>query len=338
MAVSAAAGVIQRALLALLVDGEVHSGERLADELGVSRAAVWKGIERLRADGIEVEAQPRRGYRLPYAVELLDADRIRAALGVPRRGALRTLEVLFEVDSTNTRLLGRAPPPPGSADVCLAELQQAGRGRRGRPWIAPFGASLAMSVGWSFRDAPRALPALSLAVGVAVSRGLARVGAHGIGLKWPNDIWLGERKVSGILIDLRAEADGPAFVVIGIGINVALSAAARAAIEASGVKAAAVADACDAAPSRNATAGAVLDELLSMLGEFERNGFAPFQPAWTALDVLRGRTAVVLIGDERLVGTAQGIDRDGALKMDIGGIERRFVSGEVSLRPAGDSV
>ena len=338
MAVSSAGGVISRALAARIADGRIHSGERLAEDLGVSRTAVWKAIERLRADGIEVEAHARRGYRLPAPVELLDGVRIRANIGESRQAMLRTLDVLFDVDSTNARLLERGPPPQHAADACLAELQHAGRGRRGRRWIAPFGAGLAMSASWSFHDAPRALPALSLAVGVAASRGLARAGAHGVGLKWPNDLWFDDCKVGGILIDLRAEADGPAFVVIGIGINVALSAAARTAIEASGVKAGAAADACTAAPSRNEIAGAVLDELLIMLSEFETEGFAPFHPAWSALDVMRGRTAAVSNGTERVVGTARGIDENGALQIEIGGSVRRFVAGEVSLRPAGDAV
>jgi hypothetical protein len=119
------------------------------------------------------------------------------------------LEIVFEVDSTNSRLLAASPPPYGAAHVCICELQSAGRGRRGRRWIAPFGASVAMSLAWAFRDAARDLPALSLAVGVAVARALARVGAQGVRLKWPNDLWFEDRKIGGVLIDLRAEAGGP---------------------------------------------------------------------------------------------------------------------------------
>jgi BirA family biotin operon repressor/biotin-[acetyl-CoA-carboxylase] ligase len=177
---------------------------------------------------------------------------------------LRTLDLEFEVDSTNTRLLAAPPPPLGRAVACICELQHAGRGRRGRRWIVPFGAGIALSVAWTFSDGG-ALSALSLAVGVAVSRALVRAGAHGVTLKWPNDIWLRDRKLGGVLIELRAEASGPAHVVIGVGINIDLPAAARREIEASGVRVAAVADACTAAPSRNVVAGAILDELLSML-------------------------------------------------------------------------
>ncbi len=319
-------------LLVLLADGRLHSGQWLAKELAVSRAAVWKGVERLRGLGVPVLALARRGYRLTSPVEMLDAQRIRAAVNPRRLEQLRGLELLFEVDSTNTRLLGMAPPPAGRADACLGELQHAGRGRRGRRWIAPFGAGVALSVAWTFRDGAGALAALSLAVGVAVARALGRAGAQGVALKWPNDIWFEDRKIGGVLIELRAEAGGPAHVVIGVGVNVALTVEARREIEAGGDVVAAVADACGAAPSRNLLVGAILDELLSMLGEFEREGFAAFREAWTALDALGGRPVRVLLADDAVCGRARGVDRDGALLLETENGVRRFVSGEASLR------
>lgn len=339
MAVSIPGGVKASgsgALLVLLADGRLHSGAALARELGVSRAAVWKGIERLRLRGIEIEAFPRRGYRLPQAVELLDPECIRAAL----RGSARPLrlELLFDVDSTNTRLLAALPPPRGAAHVVVSELQHAGRGRRGRQWIAPFGGSLALSLGWSFADASRAGPALSLCVGVAVARALARAGAQGIRLKWPNDLWYRDRKIGGVLLELRAEASGPAYVVIGIGINVALDRTMREQIEATGVQVAAVADACCTMPSRNFIAGAIIDELLSMLADYERVGFATCREAWAALDGLRDRPAQVLMSDCRIRGTARGVNAAGALRLETAGRIQEFVSGEASLRLVGDDI
>jgi BirA family biotin operon repressor/biotin-[acetyl-CoA-carboxylase] ligase len=334
MAVSLPGGLTP-SLLMLLTDGRMHSGERLAQALGVSRAAVWKGIERLRLQGIDVEAVPRCGYRLPDPVELLEERAIRAAVAGDRAHRLRSLSLLFDVDSTNTRLLALGPPPPGCADVIMSELQHAGRGRRGRPWVAPFGGSIALSLNWSFTDASRANPCLSLCVGVAIARALQRSGAAGIGLKWPNDIWFDDRKMGGILIEVRAEAGGPAHVVIGVGLNVRLSPGMRAQIEASGVKAAAVADACSAPPSRNFIAGAIIDALLSMLAEFERDGFSGFREAWTALDALRDRPAQVLMGEAVICGTARGVDAHGALRLERDGRVQEFVSGEVSLRGVG---
>jgi BirA family biotin operon repressor/biotin-[acetyl-CoA-carboxylase] ligase len=332
MAISLASGIEHPRLLVLLADGEVHSGEWLAAELRQTRAAVWKGVERLRAIGIEVQALARRGYRLAKPVELLDARRICAELAAPREPHLHSLELLFEVGSTNTRLLGSAPPPASTADVCIAELQHAGRGRLGRRWIAPFGGGIAMSLGWTCSDVVRTLPALSLGVGVAVARALARAGAEGILLKWPNDIWFEDRKLGGVLIELRAEAGGPAHVVIGVGVNVSLTQEARREIQASGVAAAAVTDACEQPPSRNLTAGAILDELLSMLLQYERFGFAAFRDAWTALDGLNGRPVKVAVGETEVLGIARGVDSDGALLLETGGSLQRFVSGEASLR------
>ena len=335
MAVSLAGSLTSPSLLMLLTDGRVHSGERLAQALGVSRAAVWKGIERLRLQGIDIEAVARRGYRLPEPVELLEERAIRAAIAGDRLDRLRSLSLPFEVDSTNTRLLALGPPPLGCTDVAISELQHAGRGRRGRPWLAPFGGSIALSLSWSFTDASRANPCLSLCVGVAIARALQRSGAAGIGLKWPNDIWFDDRKVGGILIELRAEASGPAHVVIGVGLNVRLSPEMRAQIEASGVKAAAVADACSAPPSRNFIAGAIIDALLSMLADFERDGFSGFREAWTALDALRDRPVQVLMGEAVICGTARGTDAHGALRLERDGRLQEFVSGEVSLRGVG---
>jgi BirA family biotin operon repressor/biotin-[acetyl-CoA-carboxylase] ligase len=334
MAVPIARGIKTPPLLALLADGELHSGSWLAGELRQTRATVCKGVERLRSLGIEVQAVAHQGYRLANGVELLDARRLGAELGAQHQSCLRQLELLFEVDSTNTRLLGAAPPPPGSAEVCMSELQHAGRGRLGRRWIAPFGAGVSMSLSWTFNNAASMLSALSLGVGVAVSRALTRAGAEGIVLKWPNDIWFRDRKVGGVLIESRAAAGGTAHVVIGVGINVSLPALARQQIEASGAYVAAVADACVKPPSRNLVAGAILDELLSMLVQYERFGFAAFRDAWLALDALHGRQAKVVVGDKATPGIARGVDGDGALLLETGDGMQRFVSGEASLHLA----
>jgi BirA family biotin operon repressor/biotin-[acetyl-CoA-carboxylase] ligase len=316
----------------LLADAGTRSGAWLARELGTSRGEIARLVRRLREAGIDIGATGGRGYRLALPVELLDAGRIRSGLDEKMRQDIHRLDVLFEVDSTNTRLLGLAPPPPRRANVCSSELQSAGRGRRGRPWITPFGGGLALSLGWSFADAAMVSPTLSLAVGVAISRALCRLGAKYVRLKWPNDIWLGDRKMGGVLVELRTEAGGPAHVVIGIGLNVSLSADQRRTIEAEGVRIATVSDACPAGVSRNVLAATLLEELLSMLGEFERSGFAAFRQEWLTLDALAGREARVLAGEDSVEGTARGVDSEGALLLEVKGRLQRHVSGEASLR------
>jgi BirA family transcriptional regulator, biotin operon repressor / biotin---[acetyl-CoA-carboxylase] ligase len=340
MAVPLQDRVEDAALIARLADGKVHSGTELLRTIGAGRNRLTHAIRRLRALGADIESLPGRGYRLPAPVELLEPARIRAMLGA---GAARIerLDVLFEVDSTNTRLLTSPPPPVSRAQALLCEIQSAGRGRRGRVWSSPFGSSLALSLGWSFREARHAAPSLSLAVGVAIVRALDRLGARGMRLKWPNDVWLEDRKIGGVLVELKTEAAGPAYAVIGIGLNLRLSAEQRHAIEAGGVRIAAVADAAPAAAavaavaaalSRNMLAAALLDELLSMLEGFESEGFAPFRAEWLALDALAGRPARVLGNEGVLEGVARGVDVDGALLLESGSRLHRFVSGEVSLR------
>jgi BirA family biotin operon repressor/biotin-[acetyl-CoA-carboxylase] ligase len=319
-------------VLRLLADGAGHSGESLAAALGVSRAAIWKQVQQLDAWGFEVEAAPGRGYRLARPVDLLDEASLRAALPEAVTARLRTLAVVDEIGSTNEALLGAPALPPGRMDACLAEFQTRGRGRRGRSWIAPFGSGLCLSVSWTFADAPPQLSALPLAVGVGVLRALAALGIGGIGLKWPNDLLHSNRKLGGVLIELRAESGGPAFAVIGLGLNVALPPAARAQVAATGLPVASLDDFCAVLPSRSRLAAAVIGHLERVLSEFEVAGFAPFADEWRAADALASRPARLLQGESRIDGLACGIDEDGALLLEVQGQRRRFVSGEVSLR------
>jgi len=321
-------------LIARLADGKVHAGAVLLRELGITRKALAQAVRRIRAQGVDIESSAGGGYRLPGPIELLDAARIRAALGAGAASVDR-LEVLFEVDSTNTRLLAAAPPPASCARVLLCEIQSAGRGRRGRAWRSPFGGSLALSLGWTFREAARAAPSLSLAVGVAIARALGGLGARGVRLKWPNDVWLGDRKIGGVLVELKSEAAGPAYLVIGVGLNLQLSEADRGALETGGLRVAALSDACPEPLSRNVVAAALLAQLLSMLGRFESEGFAPFRTEWLDLDALKGRSARVLGAEGAVDGVACGVDADGALLLERGGRMHRFVSGEASLRLVG---
>ena len=319
-------------LLQLLADGALHSGEELAARLGVSRAAVWKRLQQLEEWGIAVDALTGRGYRLEAPVDLLDADVIRSRLPQDARGRLRRLEVHEALDSTSDRLLAVDDLPSGQFDACLAEFQSAGRGRRGRRWVAPFASGLCLSIGWNYRDAPAALSALSLAAGVAVLRALGRLGIAGLALKWPNDVVRGDSKLGGILIDLRGEAAGPAYVVVGVGINVRLPASARKRLAEDGVDAVDLA-ALGPPPARNAIAAALVAELSNALGEYGARGLAAFAEEWQDADALAGRTIAVVHGGQTLHGRARGVDSDGALLLEVDGAPRRIVSGEVSVRP-----
>ena len=320
------------ALLRLLADGELHSGEDLAAELAISRAAVWKQLQLPGDWGINLQATTGRGYRLGEPLDLLDAGSIGSALPQWTAGRLRNLEVHEELPSTSDHLLAVAELPVGRFDACLAEFQSAGRGRRGRRWLAPFASGLCLSVSWSFRDAPAALSALSLAAGVAILRALRISNIHGLALKWPNDIFHGRRKLGGILIDMRGEAAGPAYVVIGVGINVRLPQVLRAALLAEGIEAAGLAELLDSPLSRNALAASVVNEIALALEEFGARGLSAFLDEWQNADDLVNQPVRVLQGTETVEGLARGIDADGALLVDVGSERRRILSGEVTVR------
>ena len=321
-------------LLALLCDGELHSGVRLAAELGVSRAAVWKLVGELRAAGVPVRSLNRRGYRLAAPVELLDATRMRAAALRAGRELPRVLEVHFLIDSTNDFLHAEPAPAAGEARVVCAELQRAGRGRRGRRWIAPFGSGLTFSIAWTFAESPAELPALGLALGVAVAQELRRLGAAGVSLKWPNDLLLDGRKLGGLLTQLRQEAGGPATVVAGLGLNLALPDEARVAIEAPGALTATdLASAFpDGLPSRNQVAALLVAALQESLARFAVRGFASLAADWESLDALRDAPVQIQRAGEQLQGTARGTDHDGALLVETSGRLVRVFSGDVSVR------
>lgn len=323
--------LIERVFRAL-ADGHFHSGEGLAQRLGVSRSAVWKAASKLRELGATVHAVRNRGYRLVGAGDPLDAAVIRDALSRVLRARLRHIEVAWTVTSTNTVLLERGSPPPGECEVALAEFQSAGRGRRGRVWLAPPGGAVCLSLSWTFAQLPRDVGSLSLAIGVCVLRALGRLGVSELQLKWPNDVLLGDAKLGGILIELRAEAAGPASVVIGIGLNTALGAALVAQLNATGVAAADLGAAGLSRPVRNAIAAQLIDSCMSGLLDFEREGLRAFMDEWRHADALRGRTITVLNGDERTRGLARGVDMTGALLVEAPQGVRKFVSGEVSVR------
>jgi BirA family biotin operon repressor/biotin-[acetyl-CoA-carboxylase] ligase len=328
----AAATPAQRTFAAL-ADGALHSGESLAEAAGVTRSAVWKSIEALRELGLQIDAATHRGYRLVHPTAALDAGAIRAALDPQARSTLGRLEVEWTLPSSNAALLGREPPPPGTLDVLLVENQTAGRGRRGRSWLAPLGGSLALSLAASLDPLPRDLGALSLAIGVCTLRALAVRGARGLRLKWPNDLLTSAGKAGGILIDLRAESGGPAHVVIGVGLNLRLDDPVRAAVAQAGNVAADLAGAGLDPARRNGIAAALVNEYLRGVASFAREGFAPFAAEWGAADALRDRPVRVFGGTGEQVGVARGIDASGALQLELpDGRRVPVVSGEVSVR------
>jgi BirA family biotin operon repressor/biotin-[acetyl-CoA-carboxylase] ligase len=319
-------------VFARLADGEFHSGQALAADLGVTRSAIWKAAAVLRALGVEIQAVRNRGYRLAAASEPLDALRIRDAIAPATRDAVTSLDVVWSCVSTNDVLLGRPAPLAGAMAVMLSEHQTAGRGRRGRQWLAPPGTAICMSFAWTFPEVPRDLSALSLVIGVCVLRALARLGARNLELKWPNDVLCARRKLCGTLIELRAESAGPTTVVVGIGVNCAIGPGLRETLSTMGLPPADLRDAGVGSAQRNEIAASVLDACIAGLRTFEREGAAGFLEEWERADALRGHEVTVQLADGARRGIARGVDLTGALLVENPQGVTRFISGDVSVR------
>ena len=297
---------------------------RRADVRGLAEA----DREHLRDLGIRVGAADAV---LDDDVRLLNPKAIRAALTADVLAWLRSLDVRPAIGSTNTTLLAR---PDGIAGrVLTAEVQTAGRGRRGRTWLSPFGRNLAVSIGAAIDRPVAELGSLSLVVGVAVRAALIAFGLRQIELKWPNDVLMEGRKLAGILIEL-ADASRPAPVVIGIGVNVGCGPVVDGRVEQ------AVADVTEqvANPSRNELLAGIVNHVAAACERFGREGFAPFRADWEASDHFRDRDVVVTLPAAKpgaaIVGRSLGVGADGALRIETDDSVRQFVAGEVSLRDA----
>ncbi|HHH38708.1 MAG TPA: bifunctional biotin--[acetyl-CoA-carboxylase] ligase/biotin operon repressor BirA [Sedimenticola sp.] len=318
-------------ILRALADGQFHSGEELARRLGISRAAVWKQVARIRTTmGLPVQAVQGRGYRLSEPLELLDPEAIRDAILPGARGLLAELEVLDRIDSTNSHLMRRIDDGIDSGHACLCEWQTAGRGRRGRPWISPFGSNIYLSLYWSFPQAAAELAGLSLVAGVNVVQGLERLGITGVALKWPNDLLWEGRKLAGLLLEMRGEQGGECRVVTGVGLNTRLRDDVGEAIDQPWID-------LHRLPggqglSRNRIAASVLGALLEGMARFQEQGFEPFRESWCRYDRYLGRPVTLTLGSRRVMGIHRGVDYNGALLLQTTEGVRSYHGGEVSLR------
>ena len=307
------------------------SGARLAEKHGVSRSAISDALRDASESGIEIFSLTRKGYRLAEPIELLDVERIRAALG----SAAKRVDVLVlaDIDSTNAELMRRAiAGAPGG--LCLAaEVQTAGRGRRGRVWHSAFGASLTFSLLWRFEKGAAQLGGLSLVVGLAMLRALEKLGLRredAVGLKWPNDIVANGAKLAGVLIETQGDMLGPSTVVIGIGINVNLNDALKMNIDQPATD---VSTLSNEPPSRNRLLAALLQELVVVLDGFRDSGFRTFKAEWRKHHVLQGKPVRVLFADATAVeATVKDVADDGTLVVTVKGKDLHVAAGEVSLR------
>jgi BirA family biotin operon repressor/biotin-[acetyl-CoA-carboxylase] ligase len=309
-------------------DGYV-SGEHLSKKLGVSRTAVWKHISALRADGYCIEAVPSRGYRLVSSPDCIDPNDVQAMLSGTKIGA--RLEFLKTTISTNADAFHLAESGAAEGTVVLADCQTGGKGRRGRVWASPAGANLYCSIVLRPDIMPHEAPQLTFLSTVAVARTIERTTELTPEIKWPNDLLVSGKKVAGLLNEMSAETDGINFVILGIGVNLNMTAdqfpgdlryPATSLFLETGIPV-----------DRSRFAGIMLRELDLLYTDFLDHGFGPVREEWQHRCNANGRLVRVSdSGTECTGGTCRGIDLDGALLLQSeDGAIHRITCGDVRI-------
>ena len=315
-------------LLLLLADNETHSGEEIAQLLGVTRAAIWKQIRKIINLGFDVESLHGQGYRLTQKLDLLRDEFLCNELN--KRFDLKG-EIFWEIDSTNNELLRRVQLDKSLALNCIvAETQTAGRGRRGKKWVSPLGKNLYFSLSCTFDTGIVAIEGLSLVIGIALTEALRSLGFERVQLKWPNDILCDGKKLGGILLDIVGEPNGICHVIIGIGINVYKADLINASIDQPWTTLDEIMP--DADLDRTGLLLHFIKAIMSNIEIFHAEGFSPFHQMWESYDGCAGKEVVISHGSQIEFGVEDGITPAGELILKTAHGRKTFMNGEVSLR------
>lgn len=305
-------------LIEILADGNFHSGEELASDFGITRAGINKYIKVLREWGIELSSIQGKGYSLKIPMDLFNKSKIDQYYQADSR-----VEILPIIDSTNQYMLDKIPDLK-SGDCCIAEFQSKARGRRGRQWFSPFGTNLYFSMYWRLEQGIAAAMGLSLVVGIVVTQTLRELSGQDIKVKWPNDLYLNDQKLAGILVELAGKTGDCAHVVIGIGVNLNMTNPDTNIVNQKWANLGNI--------NRNLLVAKIAKTLRENLEKFEKNGLAFFIDDWNHLDNFIHRPVKLLIGDDVIRGIAKGINDQGALLLEQDGKIEAYIGGEISLR------
>ncbi|HSD21990.1 MAG TPA: biotin--[acetyl-CoA-carboxylase] ligase [Anaeromyxobacter sp.] len=315
-------------VLAFLAEAgdEFVSGEAISGKLGLTRAAVWKHVNALRAAGYRIEAVPARGYRLAEVPDRLTALELRPLLNTHDLG--RELHCYEELGSTNDRAKELAEEGAEHGEIVVAEAQTAGRGRRGREWVSPPRKNLYFSVILRPELPPSRAAELTLVASIAVCDAARQAGVDA-GIKWPNDLLASGKKLAGILTELATEPDRVHWVVVGVGVNVN-SRPEDFPEELRDQATSLLIERRSPAP-RALFAAACFTALEEWLDRHAEEGFGVIREAWRERSVTLGREVAVTTEGREIVGVAEDLDAHGALLVrGRAGLER-ILAGDVTL-------
>lgn len=318
-----------RILIEQMSDGAYHSGESLGSLLGVSRAAIWKNLQAIAELGIAVESKPGLGYCIEGGLSLLHAQDIAAYVAPSLLRLFDPIEVYGVIPSTNQLLMEAIQSTQSPVNkICFAEMQTAGKGRRGRQWQSPFARNIYLSVSRQFHDGAKAVEGLSLAVGLAVVQAVENFACTSAKLKWPNDVLVDGKKLAGILIEITGDLNGQCHVVLGVGVNVSMG-SLDPAIDQPWTDLDRV---LGCAPDRSEVAGSLLNYILGVLADYSVRGFKYYRDAWESRCAFVNLPVCVSSPASQICGLMLGVTDSGALRILVDGQERELVGGELSLR------
>ena len=297
------------------------SGEDLCRTAGISRAAIWKHMEKLRQEGYEIEASPHLGYRLIGIPDSLIPSEVKWKLKTKIFG--KTVISYQKVDSTNTVAYELAGKGLDEGAVILADEQAHGKGRHGRVWMSPAKGGIYMSCILRPKMPPNEIPRITLLAAVAVAKSIRGFTGLSAMIKWPNDILINSKKVCGILTEMKAEQDTVNFVILGIGVNVNTK-AKQLPKEASSLSEQLRQVNRDEKVSRVELAKTILETLEAEYEGLKEKGFKPIIEEWKHLSDMLGSRIKVILPNRTFEGQAHNIDADGSLvvRLDSGVLEK----------------
>jgi BirA family biotin operon repressor/biotin-[acetyl-CoA-carboxylase] ligase len=320
------AKAIREELIKQLAGGDFVSGQALGEQLGVSRAAISKHINALTDMGLDVFRITGKGYQLAQPLHLLNQQYISNQLS--ESGINTFVEVHSLIDSTNSYLMRRLPNQLKHGQVCIAEHQSAGRGRRGRQWVSPFASHIYMSMYWLLEEGMSAAMGLSVVTALAVSDAIKQLYNIDVQLKWPNDIYLDGVKLAGILIDLEGQTTEECHCVIGLGLNLVMPKQSVEQIDQPWTELQAH---CDQPINRNELTVALIKALTIRLSAHHSNNLTMITE-WQKLDLYFNQQVKIITGKNETIGICRGINHQGALMLEVNQQIKAVYGGEVSLR------
>lgn len=317
---------LKDALIHELALGGFISGQEFGDKYGVSRTAISKHIANLADMGLDVFRVRGKGYRLAQPINLLEKEQITERV---KLSLIPMIEVHHIIDSTNNYLIRRLPNQLQNGQICIAEYQSAGRGRRGRQWISPFGSHLYLSMYWYLEEGMSAAMGLSAVTALAVSDAIKSLYNINVQLKWPNDIYLGGVKLAGILIDLEGQPSEPCHCVVGIGLNLRMPAKSAEKVDQPWTE---LEQFVEGHINRNELAATIIECLHRRFKMHQQFGLQHMMIEWKAQDYYYNKPVKIITGERETYGLCKGINNQGALLLEIDNKIHPIYGGEVSLR------